>query len=80
MVSISPEWRRAIAKQWLELTLCTYPSQSMNFLLHETDRFRNPVGQTHKDAIPMLVDEIFGHMDSAKVRRRAHSCRSKFFR
>jgi hypothetical protein len=69
MVSISPEWRRAIAKQWLELTLCAYPSQSMNFLLHETDCFRNPVGQTHKDAIPMLVDEIFGHMDSAKVRQ-----------
>jgi hypothetical protein len=69
MVSFSPEWKRAIAKQWLDLTLCTYPSQSMNFLLHEKDRFRNPVGKTHKDAIPMLVDEIFGHMDSAKVRQ-----------
>ena len=69
MVSIPPERRRAIAKQWLDMTLSTYPSQSMNFLLHETDCFRNPVGQTHKDAIPMLVDEIFGHMDSTKVRQ-----------
>ncbi|MGA8183737.1 MAG: RsbRD N-terminal domain-containing protein [Terriglobia bacterium] len=69
MLSISPERKRAIARQWLDLTLRTYPSQSMKFLLHETDCFRNPVGQTHKDAIPLLVDELFGDMDSAKVRQ-----------
>ena len=69
MLSISPERKRAIAQQWLDMTLCAYPSQSMQFLLHETDCFRNPVGQTHKDAIPQLVDELFGEMDSAKVQQ-----------
>ena len=69
MLTISPERKRAIARQWLELILRTYPSQSVKFLLHETDCFRNPVGQTHKDAIPLLVDGLFGDMDSANVRQ-----------
>jgi RsbT co-antagonist protein rsbRD N-terminal domain len=69
IMSITPERKRAVAQQWLNLTLCTYPSQSMKFLLHETDCFRNPVGQTHKDAIPLLVDELFGDMSSDKVRQ-----------
>ena len=69
MLTISPERKRAIARQWLDLTLRTYPSQSMKFLLHEADCFRNPVGQTHQDAIPLLVDELFGDMDSAKLRK-----------
>ena len=69
MLTISPERKRAIARQWLELILRTYPSQSVKFLLHETDCFRNPVGQTHKDAIPLLVGGLFGDMDSANVRQ-----------
>jgi RsbT co-antagonist protein rsbRD N-terminal domain len=69
MLSISPERKRAIAQRWLDLTLCAYPRQSMQFLLHETDCFRNPVGQTHKDAIPLLVDELFGDMNTVKVRQ-----------
>ena len=69
MLTISPERKRAVAKEWLDLIFCTYPSQSMKFLLHETDCFRNPVGQTLRDAIPLLVDELFGDMDSAKTRQ-----------
>lgn len=68
MLTIPPERKRAISRQWLDMILSGYPSQSMKFLLHETDGFRNPLGQTHKDAIPLLVHELFGDMDSANVR------------
>jgi RsbT co-antagonist protein rsbRD N-terminal domain len=67
MVNISSEQRRAVAGEWLALTLQTYPHQSMQFLLRETDCFRNPVGKTLKDGIPLLVDELFGDMNSPRV-------------
>jgi len=69
MLTISPERKRAISQEWLDLTLCTYNSQSMKFLVRESDRFRNPVGQTLKEGIPLLVDELFGGMDFARVRQ-----------
>ncbi len=69
MLNISSEQRRAVAREWLALTLQTYPSQSMRFLLHETDCFRNPVGKTIKDGIPLLIDELFGDMNSDRVRQ-----------
>ncbi len=69
MLSIPSERKRAVAEEWLARTLQAYPSQSMQFLLHETDCFRNPVGQTIKDAIPRLVDELFGDMNSDRVRQ-----------
>jgi RsbT co-antagonist protein rsbRD N-terminal domain len=69
MLNISSERKQAVAQEWLTLTLQTYPSQSMRFLVHETDCFRNPVGQIFKDGIPLLVDELFGDMDSARVRQ-----------
>jgi hypothetical protein len=69
MRNVPSERKRAVARDWLALTFQTYPSQSTQFLLHETDRFRNPVGQTLKDGIPLLVDELFGDMNSGAVRQ-----------
>jgi RsbT co-antagonist protein rsbRD N-terminal domain len=69
MLSISAHRKRAVAQEWLALTLQTYPSQSMQFLLHETDCFRNPVGQTLKEGIPLLVDELFGDMNFERVQQ-----------
>jgi RsbT co-antagonist protein rsbRD N-terminal domain len=69
MLDIPPDRKRAIAQEWLTLTLQTYPSQSMHFLLHETDCFRNPVGYTLKESIPLLVDELLGDMNSERVRQ-----------
>jgi hypothetical protein len=69
MRNVPSERKRAVAREWLALTLQTYPSQSTQFLLHETDRFRNPVGQTLKDGFPLLVDQLFGDMNSGAVRQ-----------
>ena len=69
MVKISAERKLAIAQAWLDVTLCTYPSQSMKFMLNETDRFRNPVGQALKDGIPVLINELFDETDSERARQ-----------
>jgi len=69
MVKISAERKRAIAQAWLDMTLCTYPSQSVQFMLNERDRFRNPVGQALKDGIPVLINELLDETDSERARQ-----------
>ena len=54
--------------KWLERTLASYPSQTAGFLRNEKDRFRNPVGNTLKEGLATLLDEITGEMDTAKIR------------
>jgi len=62
------ERRGAILEKWLERTLASYPSQTSQFWLHEKDRFRNPVGHTLREGLVVLLDEIAGEMDPAKIR------------
>jgi RsbT co-antagonist protein rsbRD N-terminal domain len=69
MLNIPSERKRAVAQEWLDLTLRTYPSQSMQFLLHEKDFFRNPVGQAIKEGLALLAEELFGDMNSERVRQ-----------
>lgn len=38
--------KERIIECWVQLIVETYPSQSSRFLLHQTDRFQNPVGYT----------------------------------
>jgi hypothetical protein len=57
----------AIVREWLARTLRTYPEHTAAFLGRETDRFRNPVGHTVREALPALFDEILGGMDPLKV-------------
>ncbi len=49
------ERRDAIVAEWLERTLLTYPGQTSRFLLHEKDRFRNPVGHTLRQGLPACL-------------------------
>lgn len=69
MLDLLPERKSAIAQEWLTLTLQTYPSQSMQFLLHEKDCFLNPAGKTLKEGIPRLVNELLGDMNCESVRQ-----------
>jgi hypothetical protein len=59
--------RDAILKEWLARTLQTYPFLSSRFLLEEKDQFRNPVGHALREGLPVLIDEILGEMDMAKI-------------
>ncbi len=61
--------KHAIVQEWLARTLQSYPEHTGRFLLQELDRFRNPVGQTLRQALPALFDEFVGAMDPAAVTR-----------
>jgi len=61
------EKKRVITDEWLDLVLRTYPENSSRLLRIESDPFRNPVGQTLKEGLSVLVDEILGGMTLARI-------------
>jgi hypothetical protein len=56
-----------IVEQWLRRILESYPPQTAQFLLQQEDPFRNPVGHNFREALTILVVEILGKMNSARV-------------
>jgi hypothetical protein len=65
--------RSAILVKWLDQTLASYPSQTSQFLRSEKDRFRNPVGNTLREGLATLLDEITGQMDAGKIKAALES-------
>lgn len=61
------ETRQVIAERWLARILRTYPGQSARFFEESRDQFQNPVGHTYREAAGILVDELLGNMDIARV-------------
>jgi len=59
--------RHAIIEGWLARTLQTYPEHTGRFLSQEKDPFRNPVGSTLKDALPVLLDGVFERTDPIQI-------------
>ena len=52
---------------WLERVLRSYPGQGANFLAHERDPFRNPAGNTFRDSLTVLLEELLNAMDQART-------------
>ncbi len=61
--------KEAVAARWLVRILRAYPTGTARFFHEERDPFRNPVGQTLKEALAVLVDELLRDMDPDRVRR-----------
>ena len=59
--------RGAVVRQWLARTLGTYPFLTSRFLGEEKDRFRNPVGHALREAFPVLLEELLGEMNLARL-------------
>jgi hypothetical protein len=59
--------RDAVLAEWLARTLETYPQETSRFLRGVKDQFRNPVGHIIRDGLQVLVDELFGAMDRARI-------------
>jgi hypothetical protein len=59
--------RHAIIQEWLARTARTYPEHMSRFLLQERDPFRNPVGHTLREGLPVLLDGLLGGADAATV-------------
>lgn len=57
--------REAILNNWFESVLETYGAETAPFLAREHDAFRNPVGQTLKKNLEVLLQEFLGDMDSS---------------
>jgi len=60
--------RNIILDRWLGQTLASYSSQTAQFLRNERNNFRNPVGNTLREGLATLLDEITGKMDAAKFK------------
>lgn len=52
-----------IAQRWLERALEPYAEDARRFYLQENDPFRNPIGQTLRRGLPVLVDALLGEGD-----------------
>ncbi len=61
------EKKRAIAVEWLDRVLETYPEDFSRLLRLESEPFRNPVGHALREGITVLVEEILGGMDSGRT-------------
>lgn len=59
--------KSAIVRAWLARTLQSYPGNTSRFLAQEKDPFRNPVGHTLKEALPVLLDQLLWGMDTDRV-------------
>ncbi len=57
----------AVVERWVELTLNSYPAETLSFLSGEQDAFRNPVGQTLRKSLAALVHEVLGAMDNGRM-------------
>ncbi len=57
-----------LVEQWFLCILNTYPAGTAEFLAHEPDRFRNPVGQTTKAALAQLFAGIVRGVPANELR------------
>ena len=61
--------REAILEQWIAETLASYPSATVAFIAGEKDPFRNPVGETVRRSLAVLLDQLYGAMEPADIAR-----------
>jgi hypothetical protein len=52
-----------IIKMWLELILKSYPPDTAQFYMGQSDPFANPVGTTTEKGLSKVFNEILGNMD-----------------
>jgi hypothetical protein len=60
--------RSAILEKWQLRFAGTYPQETVTFLLHEKDRFANPVAAAFTECFDSLYDELIGEMDPQRIR------------
>jgi hypothetical protein len=61
------EEKSAFVKRWADLTLETYPPETVKIWRRQHDRFKNPVGHIIKTALDGLTDEIVAWTDAEAV-------------
>ncbi|MEW6600016.1 MAG: RsbRD N-terminal domain-containing protein [Nitrospirota bacterium] len=61
------EKKHEISKTWFDLITKTYPQDTANFLKTQKNRFGNPVGYTISEGIDVILEELTGDIDFARV-------------
>jgi len=56
-----------ILEQWVARTAQTYPHYATALLSKEQDPFRNPVGNTLRRSLSLLLRELSGEMDATAI-------------
>lgn len=59
--------RESILEKWFQLTIETYPADSLDFLKNVKDRFQNPVGHTLNQEISVLFEALVDGMDPREL-------------
>ncbi|MGA2201063.1 MAG: RsbRD N-terminal domain-containing protein [Terriglobales bacterium] len=57
----------AILEQWVVRTAESYPHHAAALLSKERDPFRNPVGDTLRQSLALLLRELFAEMDATAI-------------
>jgi hypothetical protein len=65
--SLLSEKRPAILKQWFELVLQNYPTDSSNFIKKQKDHFLNPIGTTLTHGLEGIFDELLKEFQTEKI-------------
>ena len=50
--------KQDILKRWFQITVETYPADTARFLKSQKDPFANPVGQTTRQSLDLLLDSL----------------------
>ncbi len=61
------EKKATIIKQWFDVVVKTYPSDTQQFLKKQNDPFSNPVGQNALTGLQRLFDDILKGVDRETV-------------
>lgn len=61
------ENRERILNSWFESIINTYPEETVRFLKNTKDKFHNPVGQTIKEGIEGILQELIGEGETEKI-------------
>jgi len=59
--------KTTILQKWFDVVVNTYPADTARFLKSRKDPFDNPVGNTTRDGLTGVFDEISGGMDCKKI-------------
>ncbi len=61
------ENREKILNNWFEAIINTYPEETVRFLKKTKDKFHNPVGQTIREGIEGILEELIGEGETEKI-------------
>jgi hypothetical protein len=67
LISLMQKKRTAIVSKWFDSTVQAYAHDTAVFLKNQKDQFANPVGNSTRQGIEALMDQLLGDMGSDAI-------------